>query len=284
MMHLPFLLLALVACDGGGPGDTDDTGDTEVETSDLPTTAIPPRVRGVHLAPGMTSGCDLDGDTGTTADRYAACIVLFVGEGQTPLDDSAFPFGASSAFLPLPITGEYAFHAIPYNYFLTHPDSPNIDDARVASFDLTVLPETVQTFVAYGHPGYANTGVAVFVDDALVPPTTGKARLRVFHGAFAASAAVPDVILGATPIATDLAYATISAGVEVDPGEDQTVLMDITGDGAPDLVALADLAADTVYDLFLVNVPPTTVPSGFLGFLHTPTSQVPALVPFGPVP
>lgn len=284
MPRLSFLLLALAACDGGAVDDTDDTGGGEVDTSELPATPIPPLVRGVHLAPGMTTGCDLDGDTGTTADQYAACIVLFVGDGQTPLDDSAFPFGASSTFLPLPITGAYAFHAIPYTWFLAHPSQPNTEPDRVASWNLDLRPESVQTFVAYGHPGYANTGVAVIADGSLVPPTAGKARLRVFHGAFGASAASPDVILGATPIATDLGYATFSAGVEVDPGDDLTVLMDVTGDGVPDLVAQADLVADVSYDLFLVNVPPTTVPSGFLGFLHTTTSQAPALVPFGPVP
>ena len=275
-------LVALVACTDAAvddTGDPDDTGDTAVVLPDAP---APPMVRGVHLAPGLAAGCDLDGDTGTTADQYAACIVLFVADGQTPIDDAAFPFGASSGFLPLPITGTYTFHAVPYNTFLADPTGSNTEEQRVASFPLTVLPETVQTFIAYGHPAYSNTGLAI-VDDDISPPTAGKARFRLFHGAYAASAAAPDVNLGSTIAASDLPYATFSTAIEVDPGVGLTVLIDTNQDADPDLVALVDLAADTSYDLYIVNVPPTSVPSGFLGFLHTPVSQVPVLAPFGPI-
>lgn len=278
------LLVILAACTGEG-GDDTDSGDSDVPTSDLPGIPAPPLLRGVHLAPAMAPGCDLDGDTGTVADQVAACVVLFVGDGQVPLAADAFPFGANSTFLPLPITGTYDFHAVGYDTFLATPALANTEEARVASFSVTVLPESVQTFVAFGHPGYANTGVAVIDDEAaLAPPASGQARLRVFHGAFAASTAAPDVLLGATPIADGLGYGSFSAGVELAPGDDQVVAVDLTGDGAPDLIALADLAADTAYDLFLVNVSTSVVPSGFLGFLHTATSQSPVLVPFGPPP
>ena len=163
-----------------------------------------------------------------------------------------------------------------------NPGSANTESARVASFPLTVVPETVQTFIAYGHPAYSNTGLAI-LDDTLAPPTAGKARVRVFHGAYAASAASPSVTVASTIASEALAYATFSDAIEIDPGEGRTVLIDLQGDADPDLVAQFSAAADTSYDLYLVNVPPTSVPSGFLGFLHTPTSQVPVLVPFGPI-
>jgi hypothetical protein len=266
-------LLLLAACtegEGDDTGDPDDTGDSGSELPDAPS---PPMVRGVHLAPGLASGCDLDGDTGTTADQYAACIVLFVGEGQVPIDDAAFPFGASSGFLPLPITGDYMFHAVPYNTFLADPTHANTSGSRVASFPLNVLPETVQTFVAYGHPAYSNTGLLI-ADDDLTPPTANKARIRVFH-AYAASAASPDVTIASTIAADALAYATFSTPIEIDPADDVMILVDLQGDADPDLVALFDATADTSYDLFIVNVPPTSVPSGFLGFLHTVSVRLP---------
>ncbi len=283
MRHPARLLLPLLVlgCDpASDPGDT-DTGGVDTDAF-APTPATPPVLfRGMHLSPDLATGCDLDGDFGTTEDQYAACVALFVGTGQVPLSASAFPFGASSGFLPMPITGGQTLQIVDWNAWQAAPASGNVAENRVASISVALTPGTTQTVVLYGARLTGNTGSRI-VAESLAPPTEGEALIRVFHGAFGAAQASPDVALGGAPIAEGATYGTFSTGVEVGPGADQALTIDLDGDEVPDLVALITLEADTAYDLMLVNVPPSTVPSGFLGMLHTRTSEEPVLVPFGP--
>lgn len=276
---LPLLALVLAGCT---PQAT-DTGDTSmVDTSEFGPGTQPaaPLLRTVDIAPDLATPCDVDGDTATTTDQYTACLSIFVGDGEVPLDTRPFPFGASSTFLPVPVTGDYTFNAVDWNTWRASPGTANTPDNRVISFEVPLDPNSVQTVVIYGLKQAGNTDTRRIADD-LTPPTAGKARLRFFDGAFMASTAEPNVALGFTVVATNATYGDFAAPVEVDPGADQALTIDLNGDGTPDLVALLSLDADTLYDLFLVNVDPGTVPSGFLGLLHTSTSEQPTLVPFG---
>lgn len=278
-----FLALALAACtDNGDDSATDDTGGGDDTGAIGPDTdAADVLLRGVHMSPDLTTGCDVDGDTGTAADQFAACVSLFIGDGQIPLDETPFPFGASSAYLPVPVTGTYDLQAVSWNVWRANPYSANQPENRLVTFSADLLPGTAHTAVVFGANAVGNVGTVV-VEEDLTPPTTGKARLRFFHGAFVAALATPDVAINLTPVAVDAVFGEFADAVELDPGVDQVVTVDTDGNGVPDLVALASLTADTIYDLFVVNVDPGTVPSGFLGLLHTSTSQEPVLVPFGP--
>lgn len=270
--------LVLVGC----TPERSDTGDTStVDTSEFGPGAQPdaPLLRTVDLAPDLATPCDADGDTATTTDQYTGCLAMFVGDGQVPLDTRPFPFGASSTFLPVPVTGDYTFNGVDWNTWRASPGTANTPSNRVISFDVPLDPNSVQSVVIYGLAAAGNTGT-VRIDDDLTPPTSGKARLRFFDGAYGAASATPDVTLGFTVVASGAVYGQFSAPVEVDPGADQPLAIDLNGDGSPNIVALLSVEADTLYDLFLVNVDPGMVPSGFLGFLHTPTTEQPTLVPF----
>src|SRR5690606_22864285 len=264
----------------------DDTGSDDTATLDTdafqPPPATPaPLLRGIHLSPDRATGCDLDGDLETTEDQFSACVALFIDPGRVPLVAAAVPVGASSAYLPVPIAGPRTVHAVDWNASQAAPGAGNVPENRVASFSVALTPGTVQTAVLYGSTTMGNTGVRLISED-LTPPEAGASHLRVFHGAYVVTSAVPDVALNGALVAEAMAYGTFSDAVVVTPGADQVLTVDLDGDEVPELVALISLDADHLYDLMVVNVPTSMVPSGFLGMLHTSESQEPVLVPFGP--
>lgn len=267
--------VGLSACNG----DDDDTGAPDDTSEDTDIEIPDPQLRAVHMGADAALPCDVDGDTDST-NGYLACVELYVGDGTTSLGGGdPFPFGASSGYLELPLTGELTFHLVKFG-------ESNVAANRVGSITVDIAPGDIKTFVVYGANAASNLAISDF-DRTLPDVAAGKSRISVFHGAAAAAAASPDFYLDGTAgdaIGADVAFGTYGAATEVDSGNGQFVGIDTDGDGTLNLVGSVNLAGETEYELFVLNVPTTTVPSGFLGMLHTTTSTAPVQVPFGPPP